>query len=291
MLAKRELRQYSGDIRVWVGKYKNLTNLPHWHYDCELIFAEKGSATVYVNGKAFYVAEKQAVFVGSREAHYIKADNGCILSFFLFDFKLVKHVVGDRALDEPLLKKDYGLEALFQVIDDELSSDFPLRILSVNNRIERLVIDIFSHERTRAASSVENYHTTNYKKLLKDIDEKFADYTLSDAASFLSLSESYFSKFFKNMADMTFSQYLNLVRVEKAIEMMRLGDYTMTKIAIDCGFNTIRNFNRVFRSVTGFSPKQLPKSYDTLGMHPTYGVEDTFDPTDEGSVLIGSDDV
>ncbi len=286
MLAKRELRQYSGDIRVWVGKYKNLTNLPHWHYDCELIFIDRGDATVYVGGTPYVCDEGMSVFVGSRETHYINAEPGSVLSFFLFDHKLIKQVTDGRKLHEPILSHDYELAALFDTIDTELSSDSPLRTLSVNNRIERLAIDIFSNERISNDRGEDNYLETRYKDLLKDIDKRYADYTLSDAADFSGLSESYFSKFFKNMADMTFSQYLNLVRVEKAIEMIKRGDGTMTKIAIECGFGTIRNFNRVFKDITGYNPKSLPKTYDSLGLHPTYGVEDVFNPTSEESELL-----
>ena len=75
------------------------------------------------------------------------------------------------------------------------------------------------------------------------------------------------------------------------MEAIKSGEkLSVTDIAIRCGFDTIRNFNRVFRSITGFSPKKLPRSYDVLAMHPTYGVEESRDPTDERSVLITDDE-
>ena len=52
----------------------------------------------------------------------------------------------------------------------------------------------------------------------------------------------------------------------------------MTEISISCGFGTIRNFNRVFKSLTGYSPKSLPSNYAYI-----YNFKDTdeksFDPT------------
>lgn len=286
MLAKRELRKYAGDVRVWVGRYKNLTNLPHWHDDCEIVYADKGGAEVSVGGELMRLPENGAVFIEPRSTHYIRAEKDGVLSFFLFDRRLIKNVTAGRTLRSPLLGGDYGLPRLYELIDGELSSDAPLRTLSVNNRIERLVIDIYTNEPLGSGERKENYMEERYKKLLKDIDEKYADYTLAEAAAFTALSESYFSKFFKQMANMTFSQYLNLTRVEKAIEMMRGGDCTMTKTAIACGFGTIRNFNRVFKEITGYSPKNLPRGYNALGLHPTYGVDDTFDPTSAGSELL-----
>lgn len=286
MLAKHELRQYAGAERVWVGKYKNVTNVPHWHFDCELVYVESGAATVTVERKNYYVDEGRALFIDSKDVHFIKADTGSILAFMLFDCKLIRAILDEMKLAEPLLSRDYRIMDVYEAINGELNAGDKLCCQSINNRMERLMLDIFMNERTMPAGEDENYHTATYKKLLKEIDAKYENYRLADAATFLSLSESYFSKFFKDMTGMTFSQYVNLVRVEKAIEMMRQGKATMTKIAIDCGFGTIRNFNRVFKTITGFSPKKLPKSYDSLGLHPTYSVEETFDPTDKTSELI-----
>ena len=286
MLAKRELRKYAGDIRVWVGKYKNLTNLPHWHDDCEIIFAERGGAEITAGDELITLPENGAVFVGPRTVHCIRGDAGSVLAFFLFDGSLAEKVLGTRTLASHLLGGHYGLKELYDVIDDELSSADPLRALSADNRVERLVIDIFSNEQLLGEERPEDRMSERYKKLLEDIDERYADYTLEEAAAFTALSPSYFSKFFKRMANMTFSAYLNLTRVEKAIEMIRSSRMTMTEIAIACGFGTIRNFNRVFKEITGFCPRKLPSGYDSFGLHPTYGVDDTFDPTSAGSELL-----
>lgn len=285
MIVNRESRHYSGEARVWVGKYKNLTNLPHWHSDCEIVFVKRGRAIFYVEGKVYNLGEGESIFIASSATHQIKGEEGSTLSFFIFDNELVKKIIGNKTLSSPLLSIDYRLPEIFSAIYDELNTDSPLAALSVNNRIERLVLDIFMRENTEERTYEESYMEMRYKSLLKDIDENFANYTITDAARFVSLSESYFSKFFKQMADMTFTQYLNLVRVEKAIEMIRTSKDTMTKIALNCGFGTIRNFNRVFHSITGYSPRELPHTYN-LSMHPTYGIEDTFDPTSADSELI-----
>lgn len=61
---------------------------------------------------------------------------------------------------------------------------------------------------------------------------------------------------------MTFSQYLNRVKVEEAVRLLRENKgLPVTEIAFRCGFNTIRNFNRIFKEVTGCTPRSLPKTY------------------------------
>lgn len=286
MIVNRESRHYTGDARAWVGKYRNLTNLPHWHSDAEIVYAEQGNAVVTIDGENFALSRGNAVFIGSSLVHQIRADEGSLLAFFIFDNSLVEKIIGGKRLSSPLLSRDYDLPALHARMEEELEAGTRLDALSVNNRIERLVIEIFRGETSHLSEREENYMDARYKRLLRDIDENFSDYTVADAAQFLALSESYFSKFFRQMADMTFTQYLNLVRAEKAVEMIRKHDKTMTEIAISCGFGSIRNFNRVFKHITGYSPRDLPPTYSPLDMHPTYGVERTFDPTSADAILL-----
>ena len=84
---------------------------------------------------------------------------------------------------------------------------------------------------------------------------------------------------------MTFSQYLNHIRINKAIDLIKQGDLTMTEISSECGFDTIRNFNRVFKQITGSTPKQIPKDYV---MHLRSNSDNSihFDPTISTTELI-----
>ena len=55
--------------------------------------------------------------------------------------------------------------------------------------------------------------------------------------------------------------------MSKAIEKMKQRpDVTMAALMSECGFNTLRNFNRVFKEVTGYPPSRLPTGY-VLDMH------------------------
>ena len=49
MLAKFEKRAYAGSERVWVGKYRNLHNIAHWHMEHELIACAEGNAKVMLD--------------------------------------------------------------------------------------------------------------------------------------------------------------------------------------------------------------------------------------------------
>ena len=51
--------------------------------------------------------------------------------------------------------------------------------------------------------------------------------------------------------------YRNRIRVEIAILFLRTTTKSISDITWHCGFSTVRNFNRVFRNVTGFAPSEV----------------------------------
>ena len=84
---------------------------------------------------------------------------------------------------------------------------------------------------------------------------------------------------------MNFSDYLNILKVENAIVLLQERKHTITAICQKCGFSTLRNFNRVFRKITGYSPRSLPKDFAIERDLQISGAEH-FDPTKKTSVLI-----
>ena len=56
MLAKFEKRAYAGNEHVWVGKYRNLHNISHWHMEHELIACREGSAQVMLDDTMYLLS-------------------------------------------------------------------------------------------------------------------------------------------------------------------------------------------------------------------------------------------
>lgn len=103
-------------------------------------------------------------------------------------------------------------------------------------------------------------------KLCRYIDEHFKDnIALSEVAEQANLTPQAFCRFFKKSTGKTFVSYLNDVRVREACRMLGTGTFDcISTVAYLCGFNSITNFNRVFRNVIGESPKEYMNKYTTL---------------------------
>ena len=92
-----------------------------------------------------------------------------------------------------------------------------------------------------------NYIMANYTR---------TDFTISEIASKLSLSDSAFSHFFKKNAFRSFSTFLCDLRLSHACKLLLSTDYTMSQISNMSGFNNISNFNRLFRKYRNTTPQK-----------------------------------
>lgn len=75
-----------------------------------------------------------------------------------------------------------------------------------------------------------------------------------DAARHVNLSAVYFCKVFKSATGMTFTEFLNRIRVEKAKKLLLDPFARVTEVAYASGFRAIPHFNSVFKKCAGLSP-------------------------------------
>jgi len=73
----------------------------------------------------------------------------------------------------------------------------------------------------------------------------------------LGISQYYFCRLFKQSTGMTPHAYLIQQRVERSKQLLRLKEYSIIDIVIECGFANPSHFAKWFRRYTGISPKQF----------------------------------
>lgn len=105
----------------------------------------------------------------------------------------------------------------------------------------------------------ESYKPANCEILVeqaKDIINK--NYSKNINLAFLeqelNYNIKYISRIFKQMTGMNFTAYLNIVRVERAKELLKNRELTIQSISVSCGFNDYFYFCKVFKSLTNHTP-------------------------------------
>jgi len=85
--------------------------------------------------------------------------------------------------------------------------------------------------------------------------------TLEDAARYVYLSPTYLSRVFKQETGLSFTRFLNNVRVEKSKRLLAMTDMRLAEIAIACGFEDQSYFTKVFRAIVGDTAQQYRKKH------------------------------
>ena len=80
------------------------------------------------------------------------------------------------------------------------------------------------------------------------------DLTLAQVAAEAHLSPAYFSTVFRRSAGVTFTRFVQAVRIEQACRLLRESDRPITEIAFSTGFNNLTHFNHVFRQYERCAP-------------------------------------
>jgi AraC-like DNA-binding protein len=80
------------------------------------------------------------------------------------------------------------------------------------------------------------------------------DLSLSEVARAVNLSAFYFCKMFKQATGLTFTDFLAHVRVERVKNLLLDPRRRVREVAFEAGFQSLSQFNRVFRRVTGEPP-------------------------------------
>lgn len=286
MLAKFEKRAYAGNEHVWVGKYRNLHNISHWHMEHELIACREGSAQVMLDDTMFNITQQQCIFCHSGCVHYISASPDSLLLVCLFNEKMYDPITSPFALENPVFEDRYGILPKLSEIRHELQNQPIFFECRTEAMIGEILVDVFRGEPLRKAQWQFSDVITRYKQLLNHNDLEYEHITYQNAVQFMNMSDAYFSRYFKRQAGMTFSQYLNVVRIEKAVQLLDSAPtMKITDVMLRCGFNTIRSFNRVFREVTGFTPTTLPPGY-VLNTRSVPTIQGSFDPTLSDAELL-----
>ncbi|HEX4234340.1 MAG TPA: AraC family transcriptional regulator [Caldimonas sp.] len=77
------------------------------------------------------------------------------------------------------------------------------------------------------------------------------------AAAELGMSESRFSRFFRRATGNSFTDFVNLVRVNRACHLLMETERRVTDICYEVGFHNVANFNRRFRDIKGMTPTEF----------------------------------
>jgi AraC-like DNA-binding protein len=263
----------SANIPKYIYENKNFSYLAHWHNDVEIAWVKEGSIYVGINNERRLLNEGDIALCSSGDIHYYE-DTNCPACVIILIFK--PEFIGDsstwpenRKFISSFIEKEFIAKSdLFDIYDllnsilkEERQKDeyYDLYIKSSIAKICAILLRHFPSIETNDKSKTKSL---SQLKLIQDImiyieNNYDNDISLLEISDHFNIDHFNLSKKFNSVTGMNFKTYINNLRCEKAENMIINTSKSLTDIAYECGFNSIRNFNRVYKTIKGCAPSNL----------------------------------
>lgn len=249
---------YKCDYNLITLSPKQLLAPPHAHEGVELTFILGGESNVYIDGIKHVLKQGDVLVNFPNAVHwhddYSKNLNCFIILFPVSTLPQLKKVFLTKKPSFPIIKNiDNNIINLIVNINTyqgELKNEVNqgLLLTAVSMLLDKLeltdkpVLD-------NKVNEIFNFCDENYNKNL----------TIEEVAKHLYISKAYVSYIFSKILKINFRTYINSIRLGKAIKMLTETNLSITEIAFESGFESIRTFNRVFKNEMKVTPLQYKK--------------------------------
>lgn len=269
-------KKFSGNIFVKLFECHKFAEM-HSHEYIELAYVLEGDGTTTINGKSaplkkgdFYIIDYNSSHSYSSETQDFKIIN-CLFSppiinssfkeDMSFDeamssyfFKISGRYVNHPAADSLYHDETGEIKVLFENMLKEYNDGEAGNIELIRYYVRMVIIKM-----ARIIGSSNK--VSNDIKLVIDTINKRCDENISlgDIADEIHFSLPYLSAKFKKETGMTFTKYLQNIRIEKAASLLTATDMPIEEVAEQVGYKDINTFYTVFKRFTNVTPKEYRK--------------------------------
>ncbi|MGF7039280.1 AraC family transcriptional regulator [Mucilaginibacter lappiensis] len=164
----------------------------------------------------------------------------------------IPHLITDKVSETMIaLKNASGTDQLIQFFN----------LLKILSNIKTRLDPLSSYGNLPAITENEGIRIGNiYNYIMRHYNKSI---TLDEVAQIAHMTPESFCRYFKKHTGHTFISFLNEVRINEACKKLIAHKFeNINTVAYQCGFNSITNFNRVFKYVIGSSPRDYLDTYD-----------------------------
>ena len=263
----------------------------HWHDEAEFTLVKEGSAEYQINLEDYAITAGDLVFIQPRILHTIALNSTEQIQQKYFQMEqyqqkpfqsetYVFHLnyLGANATDIcatryllPLMNEEYtlpchispdhpayaSLNAIFSQINGLYEETPPGYELAIKSCLLQAIFLLLPY-----GVSGKNQDTDSASEKLKTVLDyihlHYADaLSIKELAAQCYFSEYYFMRFFKKHMHMTVIEYLNNLRMEKAVELFEQGYTSIIEVSMSVGFHSLSYFHKMFREKFSMTPKQF----------------------------------
>lgn len=249
--------ELNGLFPISVHQHEFTSFEAHRHDFCEFEFVTEGKAQTEINGVVFPLEKGDTVFVTPSDIHGCTTLPGGKMK------TVTVHFSPDAfpffaSLPSGVIHCSDALRNAFLLLLEESLKDDVLARYAVKNMLERVLI---LAKRESSGSTVESY-TTGIAGAIGYINKHYKEtITIADVCKACRYSAPWLCRHFKEQTGMTVMSYINRQRLDCAQRMLLMLDCAVGEIGLECGFVSVRQFNRAFRNAFGCSPSEYRRKH------------------------------
>lgn len=240
-----------------------------WHREPEIVYVIEGQSECSLNGETLIVQQDDFILFNSEDVHLARpaGTTGCRLLCINFSFEYIRMFC--KSIDSLFFEVNEDEQAKKEIIDilrslsqiDNNSDYVPLIQISYINKLYYLLLTKCVRFRRAAGDKSAAKRDFSYAKTaIAYINENFKrEISLDEISGVVNLSPSYFSKYFKSVTQVSFSEYLANLRLEHAIRDMIQHNTTVSTASLQNGFANVKSFITQCKKVYGCTPAQYKK--------------------------------
>lgn len=249
----------------------------HYHDYSELLFSIGGRARVLTGSGNYLLSEGDMILIHPHEAHAVAGD-GTAGTYIVVKFLPAILLSGEQTLPEYGYVHLLGervpgaqvffpaeelhampLRALFERLLTEYEEQrfgYELSLRADITRVFLHILRIWQAKGLPLLSKETEAHGPLLRRALTYVQEHYAESDETAAAAACGVSRTYFSRVFKRVMHLSFTEYVNGVRLREAARMLLTGQDSVTTIAQAVGFSTSSYFIECFRRAYRETPQK-----------------------------------
>ncbi len=225
-----------------------------------IVITYSGCGEIEYLGQTFSLEEGDIFFIDCRKPHYYKSSNNTWCHSDLHvDGKLIRDIY-KIFLDENNYCFHLDSYSDYQNCLEDLLKTYmsvnPHRELQISAKINSLLVYLLTQ--TQSYTKTQQTMPDQLKYLIHYINNNYSNHlTLEFLADFFGFSKYHLCRIFKKYTGYTINQYITLLRIERAKELLKTTSLPANKICIMVGIEDFNYFYRLFKKHTGESPKHF----------------------------------
>lgn len=232
----------------------------HYAKTMEILLIDGRAGIVSIGATQYEVNGKEIFLIPPGVAHFtIFPEGSGDVYIFKMSFEMLAEYLDAKRMFASI---GYSLEQIPSRLSEYYNEifDIILHQMEMNTSDPFLIVDsammLLRFLKCCIQTTLPDFNKKSNEKICRIIEwtkEHMLEHiSVDDAAEYLHYSKYYFCRFFKENTGVTYLKYLNVLRVNHAIELMKKG-YSTTNCCYECGFENISYFIRLFKEVTGYT--------------------------------------